>query len=443
MLFHAGACCIVQARTGMLGGSLGLRRHPEFGGETAQMKIAREHTAAMVARIKRPGLHAVGGVAGLQLQVSPTGARSWILRVMVGSKRRDIGLGSYPSVSLAEARERARELRRKVWEGIDPIAERAALKRALVAAQSVPTFDECARRFMTGKRREFRNVKHAAQWEATLERYASPVIGQLPVNEVELPHIVRVLEPIWMTRTETASRLRGRIESVLAWATVAGFRSGDNPARWKGHLDAVLPKPGKVAKVEHHAALPYQQIPELIAELRAREGLAARALEFCILTAARSGEVRGARWNEIDFEAAAWTIPGQRMKAGREHRVPLPPAAVELLQALPREGELVFTAPRGGMLSDMALSAVLRRMGVEATVHGMRSSFRDWAGETTGFPREVIEHALAHRLKDKAEAAYARGTLFAKRRALMNAWANYCIGKDELASRRVSKVRAS
>lgn len=386
-------------------------------------KVSAELSPLAVRRIATPGLHAVGGVSGLHLKITDTGSKSWVLRTTVGSKRRDIGLGSYPSVSLAEARERAREVRNKVWQGIDPLAERAALRRT--QAQAIPTFDQCARRFMENKRHEFRNVKHVAQWESTLTQYASPVIGKLPVNEVELPHIVRVLEPIWLTKTETASRLRGRIESVLSWATVAGFRSGDNPARWKGHLDAVFPKPGKVKAVEHHDALPYQQMPAFFAALREREGLAARMVEFCVLTAARSGEVRGACWNEIDLDAATWTIPGNRMKAGKEHRVPLAPAAVELLQALPREGDLVFTAPRRGQFTDTALTKVLRRMKVEATIHGMRSSFRDWAGETTGYPREVIEHALAHRLKDKAEAAYARGTLFDKRRELMQAWADY------------------
>ncbi len=401
-------------------------------------KISAELSPLAVRRIATPGLHAVGGVSGLHLRVVATGARSWVLRVMVGGKRRDIGLGSYPSVSLAEARERAREVRNKVWQGIDPLAERAALRRT--QAQAIPTFDQCARRFMENKRHEFRNVKHVAQWESTLTQYASPVIGRLPVNEVELPHIVRVLEPIWLTKTETASRLRGRIESVLAWATVAGFRSGDNPARWKGHLDAVFPKPGKVKAVEHHDALPYQQMPAFFAALREREGLAARMVEFCVLTAARSGEVRGARWNEIDLDAATWTIPGNRMKAGKEHRVPLAPAAVELLQALPREGDQVFTAPRRGQFTDTALTKVLRRMKVEATIHGMRSSFRDWAGETTGYPREVIEHALAHRLKDKAEAAYARGTLFDKRRELMQAWADY-LDTVRSASDKVVRIR--
>ncbi|KAB8180169.1 DUF4102 domain-containing protein [Lysobacter maris] len=388
-------------------------------------KIATELSALQVKRIARPGLHAVGGVAGLMLQVSRTGSRSWILRAMVGGKRRDIGLGG-AGVSLAEARQRAREARAEIWAGVDPVAERAARRRALTAAQAVPTFDECARLFLASKRSEFRSAKHAKQWTTTLAEYASPVFGKLPVSEVDLPHVLHALEPIWTTKTETASRLRGRIEAVLAWATVAKHRRGDNPARWKGHLDAVLPKPTKVRTVRHHRALPHQALPEFMADLRQREGAAARALEFAILTAARSGEVRGATWDEIDLKSNTWIIPSDRMKGGKEHRVPLTPAAVALLNAIPKRGQFVFAAPRDGQLSDMSLSAVLRRMNVDATVHGMRSTFRDWAGETTAFPRETIEHALAHRLKDRAEAAYARGSHFEKRRKLMEAWARYC-----------------
>lgn len=404
-------------------------------------KIAKELSAAQVQRLKRPGLHAVGGVAGLLLQVTATGARSWILRVMVGGRRRDLGLGGYPSTSLAQARERAREARELVWKGCDPIAERKALRRALAKAQAIPTFDEAARQFLASKRLEFRNEKHAAQWESTLAEYASPVFGKLPVNAVELSHVVKALEPIWVTKTETASRLRGRIESVLAWATVATYRTGDNPARWRGHLDAVLPKPSKVRRVRHHAAIPYADLPAFMAALSGQQGTAARALAFTILTAARSGEVRGATWDEIDLEAKVWTVPGARMKAGKEHRVPLSPAAVALLEGLPRLSKYVFAAPRGGALSDMALSAVLRRMEVDATVHGMRSCFRDWAGETTAFDRETIEHALAHRLKDKAEAAYARGSHFAKRRTLMEAWAQFCTTPQAASTSTVTPIR--
>jgi integrase len=403
-------------------------------------KIAKELSAAQVQRLTRPGLHSVGGVAGLLLQVTPTGARSWILRVMIGGRRRDVGLGGFPTVSLAQARERAREARDMVWKGIDPVAEREAQRRALTQAQAIPSFDECARQFLAGKRLEFRNDKHAAQWSSTLTEYASPIIGRMPVHLVDLPHIVRILSPIWETKTETASRLRGRIESVLAWATVSGFRTGDNPARWRGHLDAVLAKPNKVRKVQHHAALPHEQLPAFLALLRGQEGTAARALEFAILTAARSGEVRGAAWAEFDLEAKIWTVPADRMKAGKEHRVPLTPAAVALIKRQPKITEYVFAAPRGGPLSDMALSAVLRRMKVEATVHGMRSSFRDWAGETTAFDRETIEHALAHRLKDKAEAAYARGSHFEKRRKLMEAWAKFCTTAPKGAADNVTPI---
>ena len=389
-------------------------------------KLAKELSAVQVQRLKQPGLHAVGGVAGLMLQVTPTGARSWILRVMVGTKRRDLGMGGFPTVTLAQARERAREARELIWKGIDPVAEKQAQRRALAQSQAIPTFDECARMYLAGKRAEFRNAKHAAQWANTLRDYASPHFGQLPVHEIEHSHIVSALKPIWETKTETASRTRGRIESVLAWATVAGYRTGDNPARWRGHLDAALPKPNKVRRIKHHAALPYVDLPGFLVKLRKQGGMAARALEFAILTAARSGEVRGAAWSEMDMKAGIWTIPDERMKAGKEHRVPLSPAALQLLQALPRTSEWVFPSPTGKVLSDMSLSAVLKRMEIDATVHGMRSSFRDWAGETTAFDRETIEHALAHRLKDKAEAAYARGSHFDKRRKLMEAWASYC-----------------
>lgn len=379
--------------------------------------------------LTKPGLHSVGGVAGLALQVSKAGARSWILRVRVGGKQREIGLGGFPSVTLAGARERAREVRLLIDQGIDPIAERRAKKSALRAevAKAV-TFQWCADEYIRGMSAEWKNAKHAAQWAATLEQYAYPVIGRLLVKHVELPHILEILKPIWETKTETASRLRGRVDNVLDWAAAHGYRTGPSPARWKGHLDKILPKPSKVAKVEHHAAVDYKGAGVFVAKLRKQGGMAARALEFAILTAARSGEVRGATWQEIDLSAAVWIVPASRMKAGIEHRIPLSVQAVDLLRGLPHEAgiDLVFPAPRGGALSDMSLLAVMRRMGVDATPHGFRSTFRDWAGETTAYPREVIEHALAHQLKDKAEAAYARGTLFDKRRRLMVDWGKYC-----------------
>lgn len=392
-------------------------------------KKAKELTALEVKRLTKPGLHAVGGVAGLYLQVTHSGARSWILRATVGKRRRDIGLGGYPDVPLAQAREKAREARELIKQGIDPVEQRKAARTALIAAQaSRITFDQAAARFLSSKRHEFKNAKHAAQWESTLKTYASPIIGRLPVSEVELPHIVEILEPIWTTKTETASRLRGRIEAVLAWATVAGYRSGDNPARWKGHLDAVLPKPSKVAKVKNHRALPIDDMGAFMVALRKREGMAAKALEFLILTAARSGEVRGATWDEIDLKAKVWTIPAERMKAGKEHRVPLSDPAVALLEALPRlaGSPYVFPSARGGMLSDMALSALMKRMAVDAVPHGFRSTFRDWCAERTNYPREVAEMALAHTISDKVEAAYRRGDLFEKRRRLMADWARFC-----------------
>jgi len=389
---------------------------------------AKELSALEVTRLTSNGLHFVGVIPGLALQVRGN-ARSWILRCKVGDIVRDIGLGGYPGVTLAMAREAARQMRMQIANGIDPIQERQERQDALKAAQGMRlTFAEAVRRFLADKSSEWRNPKHRQQWENTLETYAVPVIGQLAVKDIQLAHVKDVLAPIWKTKTETASRLRGRIENVLDWAKVHGYRDGENPARWKGNLDKVLPAPSKTRKVKHHSALPYHEVGAIMAALRERSGTAALALEFCILTAARSGEVRGATWAEVDLSKGEWTVPSHRMKAGKEHCVPLPPRALEILRLLPAEGndEIIFKAPRGGVLSDMTLGAVLKRMGVPVTVHGFRSTFRDWAGETTNFPREVIEHALAHQLKDKAEAAYARGTLFEKRRRLMNAWDTYC-----------------
>jgi len=392
-------------------------------------KTARPLSATQVRRITTPGLHAVGGATGLHLQVAKSGARSWILRITVSGKRRDLGLGSLTDVPLAMARERARETRDLVFQGRDPVLERKARHAAMIAERaSRLTFDEAARRYLAAKTTEFRNVKHGKQWEATLTAYASPVIGALPVADVALPHIVSILEPLWQNKTETATRLRGRIEKVLSWATVSGYRTGDNPARWRGNLDAVLPQPRKIAKVQHHRAVPVDDVPAFLTGLRARDGMAAKALEFLLLTAARSGEVRGATWDEIDLKAATWTIPGERMKGGREHRVPLSGAAVALLKALPRfEGNpLVFPAARGGMLSDATMGAVLKRMKVAAVPHGFRSSFRDWAAERTAYPREVAESALAHVNGNRVEAAYLRTDMLDQRRRLMRDWASFC-----------------
>ena len=382
-----------------------------------------------VSRLTAPGLHFVGGVAGLALQVTPSGTRSWVLRAQVGNRRRDMGLGGFPDVTLAGARDAAREARAKVKAGIDPIAHARAVRSALKADQAAArTFKFCALAYIEAHEAGWRNPKHAQQWRNTLETYAYPLIGDLLVRDIGLPQMLAVLEPIWRVKTETASRLRGRLESVLDWATTRGYRDGPNPARWKGHLDNVLPAPSAVANAGHHAALQLDEMGAFMAALRSQAGLAAKALEFAILTAARSGEVRGAQWSEFDLDAGVWTIPGERMKAGKEHRVPLSSDARKVLRSLPREAStnLVFASPRGGMLSDMSLTAVLRRMGVEAVPHGFRSTFRDWCAERTNYPREAAEMALAHAIGDKVEAAYRRGDLFNERVKMMSDWAAFC-----------------
>lgn len=403
-------------------------------------KLAKEMGALVVSRLKAEGLHAVGGVAGLYLQVRGP-SKSWILRVMVGKKRRDMGLGGYPSVTLAMAREKARQAREAIGGGVDPIMERERVKSALVAAQlSELTFDQATKKFLDARSDEWRNAKHRQQWENTLATYASPVLGNLLVADIQREQVLAVLEPIWKTKTETASRLRGRIESVLDWASARGYRQGDNPARWRGHLDQLLAKPSKIAKVEHHAALGIDQVPKFMADLCQREGTGARALELLVLTAVRSGEVRGAVWSEIDLAGAVWTIPASRMKAGREHRVPLSKPALDVLNSLPRvEGcDLVFPGAQNKPLSDMTLTGVIRRMDVDAVPHGFRSTFRDWVSERTSYPSDVAEMALAHTIQNKVEAAYRRGDLFAKRAELMNEWASFCLG-----ALRASKARTA
>ena len=393
-------------------------------------KKADELGPLAVSRLKEPGLHPVGGVAGLRLQVSPSGARSWILRTAVGGKRREKGLGGFPDVTLAGARDAARAARALIASGVDPIAEGKAARSALQAAgASVLTFNECAEKYIRAHESEWKNPKHIAQWRSTLETYAGPVLGKLNVADIELPHVLGVLEPIWEIKTETASRVRGRIESVLDWAKVRGYRTGPNPAQWKGHLDHVLPAPGKVQKPEHHRALPIDEMPSFMEQLRKVDGQGARALEYAILTAARSGEVRGAAWAEIDLGAKVWVIPGSRMKAGKEHRVPLSEAALAVVLKAPRMAgcDFVFPSSRNGPLSDATLSATMKRMGVDAVPHGVaRSSFRDWCAERTNYPRDVAEMALAHSIGDKVEAAYRRGDLFEKRRLMMQDWGAFC-----------------
>jgi integrase len=363
--------------------------------ETENMpKKAKELKPIEVARLTASGFHAVGGVAGLHLRVSDSGARSWIARLLVGRKRRDIGLGGYPDVPLSQARERTREAREKIRNGIDPVEARRA---ALTSLRGTLTFDQAAERLISAKSPEWKNAKHAAQWVATLKTYASPTVGNMPVDQIELSHVVDILTPIWREKTETATRLRSRIEAVLSWATASGYRSGENPARWRGNLDAgILPRAGKIRKVVHHAAVPIDDVPGFMAQLRQREGVAARALEFLILTATRSGEVRGAQWSEIDLEAATWTIPAERMKAGKAHSVPLTAPALAILREIPRVAgsDIVFWGASGGPLSDMTLSAIMRRMKVDAVPHGFRSSFRDWASERTNYPLQVSEMVL-------------------------------------------------
>lgn len=397
------------------------------------VRLQNRLTARSVQAKTKPGYYADGG--GLYLQVSPTGSKSWVFRFTLNGRAREMGLGpTAPENSLADAREAAANCRRQLKQGKDPIeARRTARMAAHLDAAKALTFRECAQAYIESHKAGWKNAKHGEQWANTLTTYAYPKLGDMPVAGIDTGLVMSVLEPIWSTKAETASRLRGRLELILAWATVREYRAGENPARWRGHLDKLLPPRAKVATVEHHPALPHAQIGAFVAALRAENGSAARALEFAILTATRTSEVTGATIAEFDREAAVWTIPAGRMKARKEHRVPLSPRAMEILDAAigTRKEGYVFTGQRPNKpMSNMAMLALLKRMErQDITVHGFRSTFRDWAGETTAYPREVIEHALAHQLKDKAEAAYARGTLFDKRRRLMDEWAS-CCGTD-------------
>ena len=394
--------------------------------------MAREHkklTALAVSRAKSRGYYADGG--GLYLQVSASGAKSWVFRFKKDGRLREMGLGPTHTITLAEARDRATDCRKQRTLGIDPIDGRHGDRaNAKLDAARAMTFRQCAEAYIEAHKPGWSNAKHAAQWPATLATYAYPVFGDLPVQAIDVSLVTKALEPIWNTKTETATRLRGRIEAVLDWATVRGYRQGDNPARWRGHLDKVLPPRAKVQKVQHHTALPYAEIGDFVVALRAQDSTSALALEFLILTAARTGEVIGATWTEIDFAEAVWIVPADRMKAKKEHRVPLPKPALAILQRLYAHctGDYVFPGAKPKKpLSNMSMLKLLERMDrADLTVHGFRSSFRDWAAERTNFPREVAEHALAHSLPDKVEAAYRRGDLFDKRRKLMKAWANYC-----------------
>jgi integrase len=406
-------------------------------------KIARELSAIEVSRLKAPGLVSVGVVPGLHLQVSATGTRSWILRVKVGIKRRDMGLGQFPGVTLAQARDKARQARELIEKGHDPILERERAQSRLKAEQaSAITFESAAHAFMDAKSPEWSNPKHASQWVATLKTYAYPVIGQLHVADVKQTHVLQILEPIWASKTETATRLRGRIENVLDWARARGYRTDENPARWRGHLDKLLSAPEKTTKVVHHPAVPINEVSAFYTALQQRTGMAARALEFALLTATRSGEVRGAKWVEFDLDTGLWVIPAERMKARKEHRVPLSKPALQILRDLPRlEGsEFVFPAPRAGALSDMALTAVMRRMGLSFVPHGLRSTFRDWTAERTSYPRDLAEMALAHTVGNKVEAAYRRGDMLERRAAMMQVWADF-LATPAITGEKVSVLR--
>lgn len=403
-------------------------------------RVSKPLGALQVKNLHQPGYHAVGTVPGLYLQVSDSGAKSWILRIMVGKRRREVGLGGYPAVTLADAHESARRARDMVRAGVDPVQARKEARSRLAAAHArARSFKDCAQAYVAAHEAGWKNPKHAQQWRNTLETYTEPKIGKLLVQDIGVAQVMEVLEPIWKNKTETASRLRGRIESVLDWAASRGYRDGPNPARWKGHLENLLPSPKKILNVQHHEAVPVHDAGAFMRELRQREGVSARALEFLILTAVRSANVRRATWAEIDLDKKTWLIPGeasdgsaQRMKSGRPLRVPLSADALELLQKLARaEGtDLLFPGNRKQPLSDMSLSAVLKRMKVAAVPHGFRATFKTWASERTHYPRELIEVALAHTLGDKVEAAYMRGDMFEKRRKLMDDWAAF-LGKAE------------
>lgn len=422
-------------------------------------RVARELSAVEVKRLKHPGkgrnvTFAVGGVSGLYLQITPNNGRTWLLRSKIGASRREVGLGGYPDVTLSMARDRARAVKDQVRRGVDPIEERRAAKSALLAAQRRDmTFAAATDQYLSAKLDAFKNPKHRQQWRNTLATYALPDLGCMRVQDIAVQDILRVLEPIWHEKTETASRLRGRVEAILAWATVSGHRVGDNPARWAGNLKELLPAPAKMAVVRNLPALQIDDADRWFAALRQRRGVSNRALEFAALTAARSQEVRGAQWDEIDLGSAVWIIPATRMKMDREHRVPLSQAAVKLLAVLPHfeETPLLFPARRSGQLSNMSLSAAMKKLhqsDIEAgghgfvdrvskrpaVPHGLRSTFRDWAAERTSFPSEMAELALAHKISNAVEAAYRRGDMLEKRRTMMAAWAAHLSGQDKLTA---------
>jgi integrase len=386
-------------------------------------------TTLKVSRTKRPGMYADGG--GLYLRIADGGSKQWIYRYVTNGRCRDMGIGPCHVLTLAEARERARNASKLRLDGLDPIAyKREQRSAAIVAAAKAMSFRQCAEGFIKDNEAEWTHPKHRQAWEMTLAKYVYPKLGELPVKMIDTTLVLDAIKPLWARVPETASRVRGRIEAVLGWATVHNYRTGDNPARWQNHLEQVLPARTKVAKIEHHAALPYAQAAGFMGKLRQDTSIMARCLEFITLTAARLGEAAGATWKEIDLEARTWTIPAKRMKAGKEHKVPLSPAAIALLKDMRaiRQSDYVFPGYKQGRpLGHNAVWTVAKRAGgADITVHGLRSTFRDWAAERTNFPNEVVEMALAHAIPSAVEAAYRHGDLFEKRRRLMEAWAEFC-----------------
>lgn len=442
--------------------SVNIRYDPAlFGGHiggsdlaSSERKASRGLTHRQVEALDVPGKYY--DLHGLFLRVRASGSKQWMQRVTINGKRHEMGLGSPPAVSLAAARKAALDNKGRAMLGGDPLAEKRALRDQL-------TFAEAVERYLASKLAEFENQKHGKQWRSTLERYALPVLGRMPVQSIGVLDVLRVLQPIWSDKTETANRLRGRIEAVLSWATVSGHRDGDNPARWKGNLSELLPKPTKISKPRHQPALSVSDLPHWWSKLAQRDGMAAKALQFLTLTAARSGEVRGMTWDEVVYssseegEGAIWAVPGARMKNGRDHRVPLPRAAVTLLRGLPRleDSPFVFFSARGGMLSDMTISAAMRRLHEAqeqsgglgyldpkskrpAVPHGLRSSFRQWAAEE-GYPRDMAEMALAHWLGTDVERAYQRSDMLLRRRTMMEAWAGFVTGLPDARERKMER----
>ncbi len=413
-------------------------------------RIARELGPLQVKRLTAPGYHAVGHVPGLTLQVAPSGSRSWVLRVTVGDKRREIGLGAYPGVTLAMAHQKAQEVRDEIVAGIDPVAARAAARQAIVQQQIEETrlawtFRRCAEAYIKAKAPGWRNEKHGQQWANTLKTYAYPSIGDLLVRNINIGHVTAIVEPHWTTKNETINRVRNRVELVLDWATVRKYRTGDNPARWKGNLDKLLADRNIVAPVTAHRALDAADVHGFVAKLRKVEGIGARALEFVVLTACRSGEARFATWDEIDMATRTWEIPGARMKSGRPHRVPLSDEVIKLLKSLPRlEGtELLFPGRlEGKPISDMTMTKVMRDMGADAVPHGFRATFSSWTASSTAYPSEVREMALAHSVGDQTVAAYQRSDLFEKRRNLMADWAKF-VNTKPARGRNVVQIRGA